>query len=86
MEKITIKFAESVESFYEKKDRDQGYIEVKDRSEVLRKFDLLGVSAGILLIENSTNATEEKVVAELSKLKKSAKMMSNHVSWASFLP
>lgn len=85
VEKITLKFVDSVDSFYEKKERDQKYIEVRDRNGVMKKFNLLSVSAAVLLVTNGKNIEEEIVAQELSKLKKSAKMMKSHVTWGTLL-
>ncbi|WP_024954201.1 EAL domain-containing protein [Sulfurospirillum arcachonense] len=85
IKKIVDKFSHDVESFYDEKDRKNGYINAKNREGELKKFDLLTVSAAAILVKSTEKTKEETVVEELSRLKKSAKTMKNHIALATFL-
>lgn len=82
---IVEKFAVDIESFYDEKDRQQGYILAKNRESVYQKFPLMTVSAAMISIPSHSRVSEETITEELSKLKKSAKSMENHISWSTFL-
>jgi len=61
-------FQNQVASLYDKKDRETGYIETKDRFDTKRKFDLLSVSCAIVEV-CSTNKKEEfdEIISQLKK-------------------
>lgn len=85
---IVEKFSFDVESFYNKEDRDRGYIIAKDREGVEKKFGMLTVSAAVLIINPASNklVNEENIALEYAKLKKHAKNIeANAIVFASIL-
>lgn len=82
VKKIVDDFSSDVESFYDEKDRNRGFIKAKSRDGEVRKFRLLTVSAAIIVIKSGTKAQEDVLTQELTRLKKSAKMMSSHIAWS----
>ena len=85
VKKIVNKFAHDVESFYDDKDRARGFIKAKNREGIKSRYNLLTVSAAVLLVKDNVQSKEDIVVHELAKLKKSAKMISGNVAWATLL-
>lgn len=86
--KIVESFSNDVESFYQKEDRDRGYIISKNREGAEQKFHLMTISAAILIINPNSNklVDEEKIALEYAKLKKHAKsIMQNSIVYASIL-
>ncbi len=73
IKKIVDKFSNDVESFYDEKDRNNGYIHAKGRDGKMQNYNILTVSAAIVLIKASVNSKDDIFAQELSKLKKSAK-------------
>ncbi len=62
------KFKDQASSIYTKKDRENGYIETKDRFGILRKFNLLSVSAAIIEIYSKNKKRDyDKIIGELKK-------------------
>ena len=78
-QKIVEDFDKSVPSFYNDKDREQGFIIAKDRQGVEQKFGLLSVSIGI--VSNVTQAiTHVAQVGEIgAELKKFAKSFDKSI-------
>jgi len=80
-------FANDVESFYDPEDRENGYIEAKDRDGNRGKFKLLRVSAAILEVKGgSSGVTLERISAATAILKKGAKGAETGLIGASLLP
>lgn len=73
---IQIDFARSAKSLYNKEDLENGSIMAKDRFGVLRKFDLLSVSAGIIEIKSDITNSFDDI---LGSLKKSSKLSCSPV-------
>ncbi|MEA3512252.1 MAG: EAL domain-containing protein [Campylobacterota bacterium] len=57
--------------FYNKIDKENGYVIIKDRFDIKRKFSLLSVSAGV--IEINPNIDTENLDYSISKIKKASK-------------
>jgi len=61
-------FQNQVTSLYDKKDREAGYIETKDRFDTKRKFDLLSVSCAIVEVRSTTKKEEfDEIISQLKK-------------------
>jgi diguanylate cyclase (GGDEF)-like protein len=69
--KVQESFKNQVSSLYSKEDRDAGYVEIKDRFDIKRKFDLLSVSCAI--IEICSNIKKEEFDEIIGSLKKESK-------------
>ena len=83
---IIKKFTSDVKEFYSQEDRENGYIISKDRDGKQKKFELLTVSASIILIEEkSKHKSLNTIHSILSKQKKVAKQESEHISISSLL-
>jgi len=54
---IQNKFTDEVKDLYKKEDKEQGFIEAKDRFGNIRKFKLLGVCSAIVEISYKSNST-----------------------------
>jgi diguanylate cyclase (GGDEF)-like protein len=88
IDNIINKFNVDVESFYNKEDRERGYIISKNREGKEQKFHLMTVSASILVINPASRKTvdEEKIALEYAKLKKHAKSINaNAIVFASIV-
>ena len=85
VKKIVDDFSSDVESFYDEKDRNRGFIKAKSRDGEVRNFKLLTVSAATIIIQEGIKAEGDILSRELTRLKKSAKMQSSHMSWSSLL-
>jgi hypothetical protein len=73
IKEIIAKFAEDVKAFYSKEDIDRGYITAKDRDGTVKNFDLLSVSASVVIVKAKTKKDTEDINAILSLQKKCAK-------------
>lgn len=85
---IIDKFSLDVESFYNKEDREKGYIIAKNRDGNEEKFRLMTVSAAILIINPLAKKAihEEGIALAYAKLKKHAKNINdNAVVYASLM-
>ncbi len=83
---IIKKFTNDVKEFYSKEDKINGYITSKDRECKQKNFELLTVSASIVLIEeNSKHKSLKTIHSILSLQKKVAKQESEHISISSLL-
>lgn len=88
IDNIINKFNVDVESFYNKEDRERGYIISKNREGKEQKFHLMTVSASILVINPASQKSvdEEKIALEYAKLKKHAKSINaNAIVFASIV-
>lgn len=80
-------FKRDVESFYDAKARELGYIEGKNREGKTKRFPLLAVSAAILQIRKGTGGVNlERISEATALLKKGAKAAENGLSSASLNP
>lgn len=80
------KFAQDVESFYDAKDREQGYLEGVDRNGAKVHFSLLKVSAAVLLLRaQSRNVMEDEISTQMAHLKKMAKKRTDAMACGSLL-
>lgn len=66
-------FRTDVESFYEPKHREQGFIEAQDRFGTMRKFPLLQCSVSVLTIEKGVKIKPQVLNQEISEMKHAAK-------------
>lgn len=83
---IIEKFTNDVKEFYSQDDKENGYISSKDRDGKQKNFELLTVSASILIIgEISKHKSINTVHSILSSQKKVAKQESKHASISSLL-
>jgi diguanylate cyclase (GGDEF)-like protein len=73
---IQVDFARFAKSLYSKEDLENGSIMAKDRFGILRKFDLLTVSAGIIEIKSDITNSFDDI---LGSLKKSSKLSCSPV-------
>jgi diguanylate cyclase (GGDEF)-like protein len=73
IKEIIAKFAEDVKAFYTKEDIDRGHIIAKDRDGNTKEFDLLSVSASVVVVKAKTKKDTEDINAILSLQKKCAK-------------
>jgi len=71
IDKVCKEFSIQAHSLYKQKDRDNGYVTIKDRFGVKRKFSLLSVSAAI--IEKRQKIDLNEFDEEMAKIKKSSK-------------
>ncbi|MGM0622512.1 MAG: EAL domain-containing protein [Campylobacterota bacterium] len=71
IQKVCDEFAKQVSSLYKSKDRENGYIKVKDRFGIKREFGLLSVSAAIVEIYKALDMN--LLDSSISKLKKASK-------------
>lgn len=86
IEKICKKFKYDVESFYSQEDREKGYVMLKDREGILKKFPLLSVSAGIVQVEKPDEKRVNLAMDNtLANLKKMAKSSENKIAGACIL-
>jgi len=78
---ILEKFTSSAKEFYNKKDKQRGYIITKNREGQTRHFPLLTASASILIIQKeSSSVTEDTINTVISSQKKVAKDEPKHIS------
>ncbi|MDQ7060273.1 MAG: hypothetical protein Q9M43_03785 [Sulfurimonas sp.] len=69
---IVNKFADNAKEFYNKEDKENGYIISKDREGNIKRFPLLTVSASVLILEHETKErSSENINKVLSSQKKS---------------
>jgi GGDEF domain-containing protein len=66
-------FAENVQSYYNEEDRARGYIRGKDRQGETQRYPLLTVSAAVIGVKKTKNASLEELTHHIMKLKKRAK-------------
>lgn len=74
---IVKNFAINVESFYNKEDREKGFIISKNRKGEDEKFPLITVSAALLFVVKNKNADEISEIC--AKLKKQAKRLGGNM-------
>ena len=80
-------FRKDVESFYESRDQERGFIEARGRDGVLQRFPLLSVAAASLVIdfERIRHGSDEDAVATLmARLKKCAKKVPDNMVFTSW--
>ncbi|WP_156950653.1 GGDEF domain-containing protein [Terasakiella pusilla] len=83
VEALLAKFAEDVESFYDAKVREQGYLDGKDRDGNPRRFPLMNCSAAILTLDagrRENTPSFEDLDSVLARLKKEAKDAPDHLA------
>ncbi|MDD3059677.1 MAG: GGDEF domain-containing protein [Sulfurimonas sp.] len=86
MSAILKKFTEDVKSFYHTEDRNNGYIQAKDREGNMKSFPLLSVSASIVFVkENKSKKCLQTLNTVLSLQKKYAKNELNHLCMSSLI-
>ena len=73
IEEIIAKFVENVKAFYKNEDVAAGHISAKDREGNIKEFDLLSVSASVVIVKTKRKKNIEHINAILSDQKKSAK-------------
>ncbi len=85
---ITVeRFEKDVESFYETKDKERGYIEAKDRIGRSGRFPLLSVSAASLTVDFDRlkgKIDEDDIATLMTSLKKCAKKAPDHMIFSSW--
>ena len=78
---ILEKFTAFAKEFYNKEDKERGYIVAKDRNGEIREFPLLTASASVLMIPaKKSSLTEDTINAVLSSQKKVAKNEPKHIA------
>jgi len=78
------RFKADILDLYSKEDKDRGFILAKGRDGILQKFDLLTISAAILVLHKSHRPyTQDDITQVLAAQKKVAKRSSNLISVAS---
>lgn len=82
---LIAKFAEDVKAFYSKEDIQRGYIKAKDREGNMKKFDLLSVSASVVIVKQKAKKDSETINAILSLQKKCAKKESEKICISSLI-
>ncbi len=83
---IIKKFTNDVKEFYSQEDKENGYISSKDRDNNNKNFELLTVSASVIIIEEkSIYKSLNMIHSILSSQKKVAKQESEHISISSLL-
>ncbi|WP_434636825.1 EAL domain-containing protein [Sulfurimonas sp. NW7] len=86
IENILEKFASSAKEFYNKKDKENGYIISKNRKEQTCRFPLLTASASLLITpEKKSCISEESINTILSCQKKVAKNEPKHLAVSSLI-
>ncbi|WP_434580372.1 GGDEF domain-containing protein [Sulfurimonas sp. NW15] len=86
IENILEKFASSAKEFYNKKDKENGYIISKNRKEQTCRFPLLTTSASLLITpEKKSCISEESINTILSCQKKVAKNEPKHLAVSSLI-
>lgn len=73
IKEIIEKFSADVKAFYSKEDVEKGYILSKDREGEIKQFDLLSVSASVVVLKSKRKRDIESVNMVLSNQKKNAK-------------
>jgi GGDEF domain-containing protein len=73
IKKCIDKFSEDVKAFYSQEDKERGYIISKDRDGNTKEFDLLSVSASVIVVKSKTRRDLESINQVLSSQKKIAK-------------
>ena len=73
IKKLIGKFSEDVKAFYNREDISKGYITAKDRDGQIKEFDLLSVSASVIVAGSRTKNDIENINHVLSIQKKIAK-------------
>lgn len=81
---IIDRFADETKPFFAPEERERGYYVSTDRKNEIKEFALLAVSAAIIEIQSSGNKSIEQISALLAKLKKEAKLSTEHIALASF--
>jgi len=83
---IIERFSKAAKQLYRESDRRRGYVEIKDRYGVVRRFELLGVSASILEKTPLSKHTDfAKLSSILAPLKKMAKVSPCRIAALSLL-
>lgn len=80
---LLAKFAEDVESFYDAKVREQGYLDGKDRDGNPRRFPLMNCSAAVLTLDADrpeNTPSFEDLDSAIARLKKQAKEAEDHLA------
>lgn len=85
IKKTIEKFAQDVKAFYSKEDIDKGYIISKDREGNTKQFDLLSVSASVIIVKSKTKKDLEGINLVLSAQKKIAKKESGKMCISSLI-
>ncbi len=79
------KFSEDVKAFYNQDDIQRGYITAKDREGNTKNFDLLSVSASVIVVKSKTKRDLESINLVLSIQKKIAKKDNEKICISSLL-
>lgn len=81
---LLAQFAHDVESFYDARTRERGFLEMRGRDGRLQRYGLLTVSAGLLNLKADRNDVPiDQVMDEIARLKKKAKQSSSGMAIAS---
>jgi len=84
---VVKRFSRDVESFYNQKDQQNGYIEGVDREGHMNRFPLLTVSAATLVVDfraiRESNLDEDCLSSQLAGMKKMAKKSPDSMVYAS---
>lgn len=81
---LLAQFAHDVESFYDARTRERGFLEMRGRDGRLQRYGLLTVSAGLLNLKADRNDVPiDQVMDEISRLKKKAKQSASGMAIAS---
>lgn len=81
---LLAQFAHDVESFYDARTRERGFLEMRGRDGRLQRYGLLTVSAGLLNLKADRNDVPiDQVMDEIARLKKKAKQSSTGMAIAS---
>lgn len=79
-------FSIRARALYTDEDREKGYIYSKDREGNVKKFDLLGVSAAVIMLPKKKVLIQADTLGKVfSNLKKTAKMSPTHIAAVSCL-
>lgn len=85
IKKCIDKFSEDVKAFYSQEDKERGYIVSKDREGNTKEFDLLSVSASVIVVKSKTRRDLESINLVLSSQKKIAKKDQGKICISSLL-
>lgn len=81
---LLAQFAHDVESFYDAKTRESGFLEMRGRDGRLQRYGLLTVSAGLLNLRAERDEVPvDQVMEQIAQLKKKAKQASSGMAVSS---
>ncbi|MFK5987089.1 MAG: bifunctional diguanylate cyclase/phosphodiesterase, partial [Pseudomonadota bacterium] len=79
---ILLKFSKKITEMYNSKDRKQGYISAKDRYEITKKYPIMSLSIGVIVIKQGHNLYSDEISDLASKAKSEAKKaVGNSISF-----